>query len=195
MGRETVSADSSVLIVLAKSGNLGVLSRVFEATRVDGAVERECLFAIPERPDARAIEAAFTTGLLTRATADPSTVRAIAKRHPTLGPGEVGAVALGVVPQNDAEKAWPAGHAGLARDGIVLVDDGLARRVARLEGGTPVGTLGLLARAHRLGALGTREQLAATLRGILAAGLWVDASVIEIFWAHIDDIEQSLQSN
>ncbi|HUR69571.1 MAG TPA: hypothetical protein VM370_10025 [Candidatus Thermoplasmatota archaeon] len=168
MGRETVSADSSVLIILAKSGNLGILPRVFDAIRVETAVERECLVGIPQRTDARAIEAAFSAGLLTRATADPSDLRTIAKRHPALGPGEIGAIAL-------------------ARKGIVLVDDGLARRVVRLEGGTPVGTLGLVARAHRLGALGSREELAAMLRSILAAGLWVDASVMEAFWAHIDD--------
>lgn len=166
MGHAIVSADASVLIVLAKAGRLGLLGSVFEQVLVEEAVARECLAGLADRPDARTIEAALGKGSLTRASAPPSAVRAFAKRHPDLGPGEAGAIVLG-------------------KGGIVLIDDGLARRVARLEGATPLGTLGVLARAHRVGAVATRDELAAGLREILAAGLWVDASVVEAFWASV----------
>lgn len=164
MGRETVSADSSVLIILAKAGRLGILHDVFAKTLVETAVERECLSGLPDRPDARAIETALQSGAFERCQANPSDFRSLSKRHPSLGPGEVGAITV-------------------AGRGIVLIDDGLARRVARLEGATPVGTLGILARAHRIGALASREELADALRAILSAGLWVDASLMETFWA------------
>lgn len=166
MGDETVSADSSVLIVLAKAGRLRLLEIVFDRVLVEGAVEAECLAGLADRTDARAIETALAQGSLSRATASGSAVRALAKRHPNLGPGEVGAICLG-------------------KGGIVLIDDGLTRRVARIEGTSPVGTLGVLARAHRVGAIATRDELAAGLRAVLGAGLWVDASVIEAFWANV----------
>lgn len=166
MGGETVSADSSVLIILAKAGRLSILRSVFETTLIEAAVERECLMGLPERPDARAIEAAIASGALDRANAVASDILGLANRHPSLGPGEMGAIAI-------------------ARGRTVLIDDGLARRVARLEGATPVGTLGVLARAHRIGALASREDLAAALRDCLAAGLWVDASVLEMFWGNV----------
>lgn len=166
MGHETVSADPSVLIVLAKAGRLRLMEGVFKEVLVEEAVERECLAGLPDRPDARAIETALAQRSLTRASAPAAAVRALAKRHPDLGLGEVGAIALG-------------------KGGIVLMDDGLARRVARLEGATPVGTLGVLARAHRVGAIASRDDLAAALRDVLVAGLWVDASVVEAFWAHV----------
>lgn len=168
MGDGPVSADSSVLIVLAKAGRLGLLRSIFDRILVENSVERECLVGLPERSDARAIEAALEGRALFRAKAPTADTRAIARRHPSLGAGEVGAIAL-------------------ARQGTVLVDDGLARRVARLEGATPVGTLGILARAHRTGALRSRESTAAALRDVLTAGLFVDASVVEAFWARIDE--------
>lgn len=161
-----VSADSSVLIVLAKAGRLHVLEGVFEQVRVEEAVAAECLAGVTERADARAIEAALAKGSLTRKAAPPTTVRALARRHPALGAGEVGAIVLG-------------------KGGTVLIDDGLARRVARIEGATPVGTLGVLARAHRVGTIPTKDELAAALREVLGSGLWVDASVVEAFWAHV----------
>lgn len=166
MGDEVVGADSSVLIVLAKAGRLRLLEGVFDRVLVEGAVETECLAGLTDRADARAIETALVQGSLIRANSSAPAVRALAKRHPNLGPGEVGAICLG-------------------KGGIVLMDDGLARRVARIEGTNPVGTLGVLARAHRVGAIATRDELAAALRAVLGAGLWVDASVIEAFWANV----------
>ncbi len=166
MGRETVSADSSVLIVLAKAGRLRVLRGVFGKILVEVAVERECLTGLAERSDARAIEAALESDALARATAAPSDVRRLAKRHPSLGRGEIGAITI-------------------AKGGIVLIDDGLARRVARLESATPVGTLGILARAHRAGAIASKDDLASALRDVLGSGLWVDASILETFWANV----------
>lgn len=168
MGDGPVSADSSVLIVLAKAGRLALLSSVFDKVLVETSVERECLVGLPERSDARAIEAALGSGALFRTKAPIADTRAIARRHQSLGAGEVGAIAL-------------------ARQGTVLLDDGLARRVARLEGATPIGTLGIVARAHRIGALRSREGTAAALRDVLTAGLFVDASVVEAFWARIDE--------
>lgn len=166
MGDETVSADASVLIVLAKAGRLRLLASVFDRVLVEGAVEAECLAGLTDRPDARSIESGLAQGTLTRATASAPAARALAKRHPALGPGAIGAICLG-------------------KGGLVLMDDGLARRVAWIEGASPVGTLGVLARAHRVGAITTRDELAAALRAILGAGLWVDASVIEAFWASV----------
>ena len=167
MVREAVSADASVLIILAKAGHLAILPRVFTKTLVETAVERECLSGLPARADARTIEAALASEGSERRRAPSEDVRALEERHPNLGPGELGAITIG-------------------RGGIVLTDDGLARRVARLEGATPVGTLGVLARAHRIGILASREELAGTLRDVLAAGLWVDASIVETFWASVN---------
>jgi predicted nucleic acid-binding protein len=73
MVREPVSADSSVLIVLAKAGRLYVLEGVFERVLVEDAVAAECLVGVAGRADARAIEAALAKGTLTTSAAHAPT--------------------------------------------------------------------------------------------------------------------------
>lgn len=55
------------------------------------------------------------------------------------------------------------------------------RRAAR--GSDPGRILGVLARAHRVGAIATKADLAVALHDVLEVGLWVDTSVAEPFWA------------
>lgn len=158
-------ADSGVLIVFARAGRLALLRRLFATLDVPPAVRRECL-AAKEAPDAAALLAAMRTGWIRVRRPPPRAEGVVRRRYPNLGRGEVAAIAL----------------ARGAREREVLLDDALARRAARLEGLTPVGSLGVLARAHRRGVL-RRDQVARALGDLLAAGLWMAPDVIESFWA------------
>jgi predicted nucleic acid-binding protein len=158
-------ADAGVLIVFARAGRLPLLRRLFSTGDVPPAVRRECL-AAKEAPDAGALLSAMSTGWI-RVRRPPSRAEAILRRrYPNLGRGEVAAIAI----------------ARGVREREILLDDSLARRAARLEGLTPVGSLGVLARAHRRGVL-RRDQVARALGDLLAAGLWMAPDVIESFWA------------
>lgn len=166
MGEPRVVADTSALILYARSGQLALLADLFGSVLVPTAVRDEVLRDARTRPGGAAVGAALDAGWLKVATAPGPRLAALRRKHPNLGEGELAALAL----------AGARGH------DIVLVDDTLARAAARLEGLRPVGSLGILVLAHRRGLLKTPRAVEDALRRLLQAGLWVGADVVEEFW-------------
>lgn len=164
-GEATVIADSSVLIVYARSGRLELLRDVFEILVVPPAVEEECVKRGDLRPGAPSLRQALEAGWI-RVSPAPRAALEIARNHPNLGRGEAAVLALARARKAD----------------VALIDDGLARNVAKAEGLRVVGSLGVLAMAHRRGILKDRAAVESALRLLLRSGLWASADLVEDFW-------------
>jgi hypothetical protein len=139
-----VVADSGPLIALARIGRLDLLLKVVEQVLVPHTVAEECT-RDPEKPGARAIRMALQSRLLQEA-ADPDTT-ALAAALVQADPGELAAIALAAT--------FPA---------PVLIDDAVARRIARAHGVKVIGTAGMLLRAKHAGAVGSIAPLLAQMR-------------------------------
>lgn len=162
-------ADSSVLILLARAQRLDVLLETVGSLEAPDSVLEEAIEAAPERPDARALAALQDEGQLERVDVASEAVEDVRARYPNLGRGEAAVLA-----------------ATLERgDEAVLLDERPARQAAVVEGLDPVGSLGVLARAHHEGHIEDREALAEAVQDLLGAGLWVGAEVVEAFWAGV----------
>lgn len=159
-------ADSSVLILFARAGRLDLLRRTFRHVEMPAAVRAECIDAAPGLPDALVLKAAVGERWLRSVPVAPRRVSAVSRRYPNLGLGEAAVLALAL---QRAERA-------------VLLDEAPARRVALLEGIEPVGSLGVLALAHRRGQLRTKRAVGDAVQELLSAGLWVAPEVLEAFW-------------
>jgi predicted nucleic acid-binding protein len=125
-----IVADTSPLIMLARSDLLSVLRRVAGDIVVPEDVWSECV-RDASKPGAQAIQAARAAGILDVRpsiwTGDPL---------PALGPGEIAAIALAL------ELSCPA-----------LMDDRVGRRAAVAQGVTVVGSAAILVRAKEIGLL------------------------------------------
>ena len=170
MGEEGVVADGSVLIVFARADLLGLLHRAVGKVSITGAVRDEAIRAAPHRPDAVALARAEERRELVELKVDVRRVQSVLRAYPNLGRGEASVIAA----------ALQHGRT------TVLMDERTARRAALLEGLSPVGSLGILARARHRGVVRSTEELATALRAVLAAGLWVAPEVVEEFWAAVD---------
>jgi predicted nucleic acid-binding protein len=159
-------ADSSALIVFARAQRLDILFGTLGNLGITREVEKEAMGTAVDRPDAQTLADALRRGRLKVVPAPPSRVAAIVARYPNLGRGEASVIAAALQ----------------VRERTVLLDERAARRAATLEGLQAVGSLGVLARAHRMGVLKSRKELAEAVRDILAAGLWVAPDVVEAFW-------------
>jgi predicted nucleic acid-binding protein len=144
-------ADAGPLIILGRTGYLGVLRHLFAKVIVPDAVWAEVMVDEGSRAGAANVEASLW---LERRSNLPAV--AIGR----LGAGEVQAIAL-------------AAHLGAGR---VLLDDLAARKEAVRRGLTPVGTLGVLAEGRRRGHVG---DLSAALLAVRGAGLLVSDELIE----------------
>lgn len=165
MGEALVICDSSVLIVYARSGQLRLLQDLFQALEIPAAVEEECVLRGGSRPGAPALRQAIDDGWI-RVSRTPRASAGLTKRFPNLGRGEAAAIALARARSADA----------------VLMDDSLARHVAKIEGLRVVGSLGVLALAHERGVLKSRESVEQALRQLLHGGLWTGADLVQDFW-------------
>jgi len=159
-------ADSSVLIVFARAQRMDILFRTLGSLGITREVQKETIGAAADRPDGQVLAAALRRGRLKVMSVAPRRIAELRGRYPNLGRGEASVIAAAL--QN--------------RERVVLMDERAARRAAALEGLQPVGTLGVLARAHRAGVLRSRKELAEALQAILSAGLWVAPEVVEEFW-------------
>lgn len=159
-------ADSSVLILFARARRLDLLQATAGPIQLTAAVRNESIEAATDRPDSRDLGAELEAGRFTLVAVSRRRVAAVRRRYPNLGRGEASVLAAAL---EHGESA-------------VLLDELAARRAAVLEGLAPVGTLGVLARAHRPGVLKDNRDAAAALRNLLAAGLWIAPEVGESFW-------------
>lgn len=151
-----VVADSGPLIALARIGRLDLLPKVVEQVLVPHTVAAECT-RDPDKPGARAIRMALQSGLL-RETADPDAT-ALAAALAQADPGELAAIALAA--------ALPA---------PVLIDDAIARRIARAHGVQVIGTAGVLLKARKTGAV---KRIAPLLAQMRANGYFLSDALIE----------------
>lgn len=142
MPERLVVADTSPLLYLNHAQQLHLLRELYRSVTVPTAVQAE-LKAGREQgyvvPDISSIG-----WLLPRDVPDKSLLPAVVD----LGPGESEVIALGL--------AYPGS--------LLLLDDRLARRIARLSGLTHTGTLGVLLRAKSEGHLSAVRPVLESLR-------------------------------
>ena len=147
-----VVADSSALIALAAAGHLDVLPQLFEAVQVPDAVRQEV--DVPGQP---------YTGELRRFLQDrvtPVDIRLVVLLDPSLGPGEMQAMALARQMQAD----------------VLLIDDLRARRVATANGFQVLGSLGaLLLGKHR----GLLSEIAPAILRMNQAGIRLAPALVD----------------
>lgn len=159
-------ADASLIILLARADRLGLLQQLFDGILIPQAVHDE-VFADPAKhPEIQAVAAAVHAGWMRSAAVPGDATGRIIERFPNLGLGEAACIALALQ----------------RHESTLLIDDGAARRAATLSGIRPVGCLGVIARSYHRRLLPDKLAVAAAVRGLLDAGLWVGADVIEVFW-------------
>lgn len=128
-----VVADAGPLIIFGKTCGIELIRAVVEEILVPPAVVSECIDEAG-KPGAIAIRQAIREGLLT-----------------VLEPAPVSGAACDLLLLDDGEKeALAAAH---ARHCAVLLDETVARSVASKIGVQAIGSLGILLKAKRLGAI------------------------------------------
>lgn len=145
-----VVADTSALVALAACDRLTLLDQLFDKVRVPHAVWDEC--TVPGKPHAERL-ATYLAGKISEIDLADFVIAA-----PGLGRGELEAMAL--YKHLDADR--------------LLLDDARARRVARLNAITVIGSLGvlLIAKERRL-IPAVRPYLSA----IQAAGIYISSEL------------------
>jgi predicted nucleic acid-binding protein len=154
MVTESWIANASPLILLGKAGLLDLLPRLVKEILVPQAVMREILM----RADETEIIDALAPGGSFRVEQDIEVPLAI--QGWDLGAGETQVIAAGVS----------------KRDSRVILDDREARRCARVMGLRIIGTVGLVARAKRLGLL---DEARSHIERLRATGLYLTDDLVE----------------
>ena len=142
--------NASPIITLAKAGRLNLLERQSERVVVPAEVADEVLAGPANDPARQALEAGWGERA-TPATVPPSILEW------GLGRGESAVLALALRDQATA-----------------VVDDGQARRCARVLGVRLLGTLGIVIRAKQERRI---ESAADVLRSLIAAGLRLETEL------------------
>jgi hypothetical protein len=152
-------SDSSPLIHLAKIEALELLSRLYSRILIPPAVWREVVEESDGRPGAVEMQKAVAAGWMVKQATKNETL-VIALRQ-TLDNGEAEAIAL-------ATELHPES---------VLLDDKLARQMARRLGVAVTGTIGVLLRAKQVGLIVELRPLVTRLQS--EGGYYIDPSLIE----------------
>lgn len=152
-------SDSSPLIHLAKIEALELISRLYTRILVPPAVWREVVEESDGRPGAAEVQRAVTAGWMTIRAAKNETL--IIALRVTLDNGEAEAVALATELQPE----------------VVLLDDKVARRMARRLGVPVTGTLGVLLRAKQVGLVVKLRSLISRLQS--EGDYYIDPELIE----------------
>jgi predicted nucleic acid-binding protein len=152
-------SDSSPLIHLAKIEALELISRLYSRILIPPAVWREVVEESDGRPGAVEMQKAVAAGWMVKRAAKNETL-VIALRQ-TLDNGEAEAIAL-------ATELHPES---------VLLDDKLARQMARRLGVPVTGTLGVLLRAKQVGLIVELQSLITRLQS--EGDYYIDPGLIE----------------
>ena len=152
-------SDSSPLIHLAKIEALELLSRLYSRILIPPAVWREVVEESDGRPGAVEVQKAVAAGWMAKQATKNETL-VIALRQ-TLDNGEAEAIAL-------ATELHPES---------VLLDDKLARQMARRLGVAVTGTTGVLLRAKQVGLIVEVRPLVTRLQS--EGGYYIDPCLIE----------------
>jgi len=152
-------SDSSPLIHLAKIEALELISRLYSRILIPPAVWWEVVEESEGRPGAVEMQRAVAAGWMVKQAARNETL-VIALRQ-TLDNGEAEAIALATELQPEA----------------VLLDDKLARQMARRLGVPVTGTLGVLLRAKQVGLVVELRSLITRLQS--EGDYYIDPGLIE----------------
>ena len=148
--------DSSPLITLARIAKLPLLQNLAQQTIIPSGVYQEIVSTGKNRPGASSVQT--TTWLVQKTPTDASAINRLKQR---LGKGETEAIVLA--------KELPGS--------IVVLDDALARRVAREEKVPVVGTIGLLIHAKHKGLV---SRINPILQDLKQAGFYLDQPLINL---------------
>lgn len=150
-------SNSSPLIFLARLGYFPLLNRLFSRLVISLEVYKEVVISGEGLPGAT--EVASSPWIESRPLRDHETLSTLLKQHP-LGAGELSAILLAKECKADA----------------VLLDDHQARQLAKREGLTVMGTVGLLEVFYVRGYL---PDLSAAFRKLLAENAYVDKRLLD----------------
>jgi len=150
-------SNSSPLIILARLGCFPLLNQLFSRLIISPEVYKEVVVAGEGLPGAREVAGAAWIGR--GQLQDPGSLARVAKQH-SLGAGELSAILL----------------AKECRANAVLLDDHQARQLAKREGLTVLGTVGLLEAFYVRGHL---PDLGETFRKLLAENVYIDKRLLE----------------
>ncbi len=159
----TLIADSSALIVLARTGYLDVLHRVAGTVHIPEAVYQEVVARGHGRPGST--EVGHAEWIVRRPVEDRTSMDRLSER---VGAGEAEAIALARELQADA----------------LILDDATARVVAEGEGVKVLGTLGFLIYAKKRGAVSAVKPI---LDDMIAAGFFVDDQLYRTILVHAQE--------
>jgi predicted nucleic acid-binding protein len=150
-------SNSSPLIILSRVGCFPLLNRLFSRLIISPEVYKEVVVAGKGLPGAT--EVADANWIESREFRDPETFAMVFKQHP-LGAGELSAILL-------------AKECGAD---VVLLDDHQARKLAKREGLTVLGTVGLLEAFYVRGYL---PDLCATFRKLITENAYIDRRLLD----------------
>lgn len=164
-----VVADASPLIFLGKLEQLELLNELFPSPILVPTLVRDEILAPPLPPDQRLALERFLEG--------------VSIEEPTQKPA---------VPGLSRADNAVLGLALAKRADRLLADDRILRRVAQVEGLRPLGTLGILLRATRIGLLEARDTRR-LLRDLLHEhGLRLGIEVWDAVQRELSDLPESL---
>ena len=150
-------SNSSPLIILARLDCFSLLNRLFPRLIISPEVYTEVVVAGKGLPGAA--EVASAAWIESGQLRDPATLAFLLKQYP-LGAGELSAIVLAKECRADA----------------VLLDDHQARQLAKREGLTVLGSVGLL-EAFYVG--GYLPDLGAAFRKLLAENVYIDKRLLD----------------
>jgi uncharacterized protein len=150
-------SNSSPLIILARLGCFPLLNRLFSRLIISSEVYKEVVVAGKGLPGAR--EVASAAWIERGQLRDSGALAKVLNQH-SLGAGEVSTILLAKESRADA----------------VLLDDHQARQLAKREGLTVLGTVGLLEASYVRGHL---PDLGATFRKLLAENVYIDKRLLD----------------
>ncbi len=169
-------SNSSPLILLAKINEVDILG-VFNELLIHEEVYKEIMKGkLSNSPDAFTIEGMVEEGkirILNLNENGKKVYEKITGRYKSLDAGEAATIALAL--QRDEER--------------VLVDESIARRVCKLVGLRPVGSLGVVLLAYKNGII-DENRVKIIVRKMVSSDFRVSASVTERFWELFEKMER-----
>jgi predicted nucleic acid-binding protein len=143
-----------LIALVAATGSLEILTRLYNQILVPGEVEREILAGGPATPEHRAmIEAAHSLRTL-----------------PVLD-----AISPELANQLDLGEASVIQNARQGGIPLVAIDEKAGRRIARLHGLVVTGSLGILIKARKQGQIG---ELSACVHRMNEKGIWISDTLV-----------------
>ena len=167
MPESLVVCNTSPLLYLHQVSCLEILYKLYERIVVPPAVENELKVGRERGVDVPDVSQLQWVVIRTPAA------RTLLPAVVDLGPGEAEVLALGLeIP-----------------DSLLVLDDQLARRIARLNGLLVTGTLGILIRAKKSGFL---DEVRPTIEKLLETSLWLSQGLIRSALQGADESDEGI---